>query len=56
MGCVLFKMFIGTVPFKGTNPMTVYKDIKERNIQWPKDDSFRKTMSNEAIDLVNKML
>ena len=41
MGCILFKMFIGTVPFKGTNPMVVYKDIKERNIQWPKDESFR---------------
>ena len=24
LGCILFKMFVGTVPFKGTNPMTVY--------------------------------
>jgi protein kinase A len=23
---------VGTVPFKGTNPMLVYKDIKNRNI------------------------
>ena len=35
LGCILFKMFVGTVPFKGTNPMTVYRDIKQRNIQWP---------------------
>ena len=38
MGCILFKLFIGTVPFKGTNPMTGYKDIKNRNIGWPAED------------------
>jgi 3-phosphoinositide dependent protein kinase-1 len=32
LGCILFKLFVGTVPFKGTNPMLVYKDIKNRNI------------------------
>jgi serine/threonine protein kinase len=32
LGCILFKMLVGTVPFKGTNPMTVYRDIKSRNI------------------------
>lgn len=35
LGCILFKMFTGTVPFKGTNPHKVYADIKTRNIQWP---------------------
>jgi len=34
-GCILFKMFVGKVPFKGTNPVVVYKDIKERKIGWP---------------------
>jgi|DEB0MinimDraft_12_1074336.scaffolds.fasta_scaffold29481_3 3-phosphoinositide dependent protein kinase-1 len=24
LGCILFKIFVGTVPFKGTNPMKVY--------------------------------
>lgn len=33
-GNILFKMFTGYVPFKGSNH-AVYKDIKERNIQWP---------------------
>ena len=35
LGNVLFKMYTGYVPFKGTNPHTVYKDIKSRNIGWP---------------------
>ena len=32
LGCILFKMYTGTVPFKGTNPHKVYSDIKSRNI------------------------
>jgi len=36
-GCILFKLFVGKVPFKGTNPMVVYKDIKERKIGWPEE-------------------
>ena len=35
MGCILFKMFVGTVPFRGEDPWKVQKDIWERNIQWP---------------------
>ena len=35
LGNVLFKMYTGYVPFKGTNPHSVYKDIKNRNIGWP---------------------
>ena len=38
LGCVLFKMLTGTVPFKGTNPTRVYMDIKNRNIQWPEGE------------------
>jgi 3-phosphoinositide dependent protein kinase-1 len=40
LGNVLFKMFTGYVPFKGTNPHTVYKDIKNRKIGWP-DEEFK---------------
>jgi len=49
-------LFIGTVPFKGTNPMKVYQDIKARNIQWPPEEKLNQLMSPEAIDLVNRML
>ena len=41
-------MFIGTVPFKGTNPNKVYQDIKSRNIQWPNEDIVKERMSYEA--------
>ena len=27
LGVILFKMLVGQVPFKGTNPKNVYKDI-----------------------------
>jgi len=54
LGCILFKMFVGTVPFKGTNPMSVYKDVKERNIQWPSNAD--QLMSPEAMDLINRMI
>jgi serine/threonine protein kinase len=49
-------MFVGTVPFKGTNPMTVYKDVKNRNIQWPPSDKLEQIMSKEACDLINRMI
>mmetsp|Transcript_1656 Transcript_1656/g.2927 ORF Transcript_1656/g.2927 Transcript_1656/m.2927 type:complete len:301 (+) Transcript_1656:93-995(+) len=32
LGNILFKMLTGTVPFKGSNPISVHKDIKQRNI------------------------
>jgi serine/threonine protein kinase len=54
LGCILFKMFIGTVPFKGTNPMKVYNDIKARNIQWPENKD--EIISKEAQDLINRMI
>lgn len=49
-------MYTGYVPFKGTNPHTVYKDIKTRNIGWP-DQEFRdKIIPLEAQDLINRMI
>ena len=56
LGCILFKMFVGTVPFKGTNPMTVYRDVKTRNIQWPDPEKLEKIMSKEAVDLIERMI
>jgi hypothetical protein len=31
-------MLYGIVPFTGSNPTIVYKDIKARNIKWPIDE------------------
>lgn len=48
LGCIFYKMFIATVPFKGVNPHKVYADIKSRNVQWPEEDFIKARMSFEA--------
>ena len=37
LGCIIFKMVTGKVPFPGTNITTVYPQILTRKIDWPKD-------------------
>ena len=54
LGNILFKMLVGHVPFRGSNPPTVYKDIKQRNIHWP--ENLDQVMSKEAQDLINRMI
>ena len=49
-------MLTGHVPFRGSVAPTVYKDIKQRNIAWPKPDEIDKIMSKEAQDLINRMI
>lgn len=36
--------------------MTVYKDIKSRNIGWPEPEKIDQLMSKEAFDLINRMI
>ena len=48
LGCILFKMFCGFVPFKGVQQMQVHRDIKERKIGWPEKENLDKIMSIEA--------
>lgn len=56
MGNILFKMLVGTVPFKGTNHAKVYQDIKARNIGWPRPDILAKIMSKDAELLIDSMI
>ena len=42
LGSILFKMFTGYVPFKGTNEMSVFRDIKDRKIAWPSEEEMQK--------------
>lgn len=56
LGNILFKMLTGHVPFKGSVAPTVYKDIKNRNIQWPAVEVIDEIMSKEAQDLINRMI
>lgn len=37
LGCMIFKMVTGKVPFPGTNITTVFPLILQRKIDWPKD-------------------
>ena len=37
LGCIIFKMLTGKVPFPGTNITTVYPLILQRKIDWPKE-------------------
>jgi len=53
LGNILFKMLTGVVPFKGSQPNKVYQDIKNRNIQWPKEED---VMSEVSVDLINRMI
>lgn len=56
MGNILFKMLVGTVPFKGKNHAKVYIDIKARNIGWPRPDILAKLMSKDAERLIDSMI
>ena len=49
-------MFVGTVPFKGANPITVYRDIKARKISWPSEEKMEEIFTPEAVDLINRMI
>ena len=55
LGIILFKMFVGYVPFKGTNPSKVYADIKARNIGWPDKERMEK-IPEAALHLIDIML
>jgi len=52
LGCIIFKMLTGKVPFPGTNITTVYPLILARKIEWPKD----KPLDPNAKDLIEKLL
>ena len=56
IACICFKMLVGSVPFPGTNHHQVYGDIMKREIKWPSKNNIRDYMSEEAQDLLNKMI
>jgi len=35
LGCIIFKMITGQVPFTGTQNYTVFPKINNREIEWP---------------------
>ena len=51
LGCIIFKMATGRVPFPGVDQFRVFPKIRNREIEWPKVP-----MDPEIEDLVNKLL
>ena len=49
-------MFVGKLPFPGVNQPQIEALILNRNIQWPAEDVLDSIMSNEAKDLINKLI
>ena len=52
LGCILFKMLTGEVPFSGTTDYVTFQMILERKLTFPTDVS----LSVNAKDLIDKLL
>ena len=50
LGVILFNMVTGTLPFKGSNQMVMYKNIFQKRISWPEG------MDEECKDLIDKLI
>ncbi|EGX96469.1 serine threonine protein kinase, putative [Cordyceps militaris CM01] len=55
VGCILFEFLFGVPPFHASEAEQVFENILARKIQWP-DESVLETVSEEAKDLINKLL
>lgn len=54
LGCILFEFLFGYPPFHDDSPEKVFKNVLERNIQWPPESE--KVASAEARELIDKLL
>ena len=52
LGCIIFKMLTGKVPFPGMSETAVFPSILNRQIDWPKDFVFDK----DVKDLIDQLL
>ncbi|QIW96950.1 hypothetical protein AMS68_002468 [Peltaster fructicola] len=55
LGCILFECIYGRPPFNADTPEEVFKNILDRNIQWPQHGE-EDCASAEAKDLINKLM
>ena len=53
LGCIIFKMATGKVPFSGIDQFKVFPKIRAREIEWPADgmDPELKSLIEELIQL-----
>lgn len=52
LGCIIFKMYTGKVPFPGMSEMACFPIILKRQIDWPKNLE----MDAEFVDLIDSLL
>ena len=50
LGCIIYQMATGEVPFKGKTDFQTFDIIMKREFQWPKD------MNEDCKDLINRLL
>lgn len=52
LGCIIFKMYTGKVPFPGMSEQACFPIILKRQIDWPKNME----MDPEFVDLIDSLL
>ncbi|KAL5114758.1 rim15, signal transduction response regulator [Pleosporales sp. CAS-2024a] len=56
LGCILFECLYGYPPFHADTPDEVFQNILARRIHWPADDDEDYDISDEAKDLMNRLM
>ncbi|KAF1835443.1 putative response regulator receiver RIM15p [Decorospora gaudefroyi] len=56
LGCILFESLYGYPPFHADTPDEVFQNILARKILWPEDDDELYDISDEAKDLMNRLM
>jgi len=56
LGCILFESLYGYPPFHADTPDEVFQNILGRKIDWPEDDDELYDISDEAKDLMNRLM
>jgi serine/threonine-protein kinase RIM15 len=56
LGCILFESLYGYPPFHADTPDEVFQNILARRIDWPEDDDETYQISDEAKDLMNRLM
>eukprot|EP01137_Pigoraptor_chileana_P032468 Opistho-2@21869 len=50
LGVCLFEFLVGVPPFYEPNPLETFRNIVERNVEWPEE------LSADAVDLIDQLL